>query len=88
VLKWPAFTPTPVHSSIPSRVSQGKTPTKIIRSRAVKGKEKSPWRVLTSSPVIGKKKLNAKHRKNNFKKMVHDPNSSSSDKNYDTDCCK
>jgi hypothetical protein len=48
------------------------------------GKEKSPWRVPNSSPVTQKKKLKAKHRKNNSKKMVHNPNSSNSDKNHDT----
>jgi hypothetical protein len=79
-LKWHAFTLASVHSSTPSRVSQGETPTKIIKLRAVKGKEKSSWRVLTSSPVTQKRKLEAKHRKNNFKKMVHNPNSSNSDK--------
>jgi hypothetical protein len=26
--------------------------------------------------------------KNNFKKKVHNPNSSNSDKNYESDCCK
>jgi hypothetical protein len=66
-----------------SRVSQGKTPTKIIKNRTIKG-EKSPWRVPNSFPVIQKKKLKAKHGKNNFKKMVHNPNSSNSDKNDDT----
>jgi hypothetical protein len=25
---------------------------------------------------------------NNFKEMVHNPNSSNADKNYDSDCCK
>jgi hypothetical protein len=88
VLKWHAFSPASVHSSTPSRISQEKMPTKITKSRAIKGKEKSPWRVLTSSPVIQKKKLTAKHRKNKFKKMVHNPNSSNSNKNDDTDCCK
>jgi predicted YcjX-like family ATPase len=58
-----AFTLASVHSSTPSRVSQGKTPTKIIKSRAIKGKEKSPWRVPSSSPVVQKKKLKAKHRR-------------------------
>jgi hypothetical protein len=55
-----------------------------------------PWRVtrslhgevLTSSPVIHKMKLKAKHMKNNFKKMVHNPNSSNSDRYYDSDWCK
>jgi hypothetical protein len=43
---------------------------------------------LTNSPIIHKKKLKAKHKKNNFKKMVHNPNSSNSDGNYDSVCCK
>jgi hypothetical protein len=55
---------------------------------ANKGKDKSPWRVFTGLPVIQKKELKAKHVKNNFKKMVHNPNSSNSDKNDDSDCCK
>jgi hypothetical protein len=88
VLKWHVFTPASVHSSAPSRVSQEKTPTRIIKHRAIKVKEKSPWRVLSSSPIIGKKNLKARHRKNNFKKMVHNPNSSNSGKNDDSDCCK
>jgi hypothetical protein len=66
----------------------GKMPTKIIKSRAIKRKGKSPWRVPSSSPVIQKKKLKAKHRKNNLKKMVHNPKPSNSDKNDDTNCCK
>jgi hypothetical protein len=88
LLKWHAFTPASVHSSKPSRVSEVKMPTKITKRSAIKGKEKSPWRVPTSSPIIRKKKLKAKHRKNNLKKRVHNPNSSNSDKNDDTDCCK
>jgi hypothetical protein len=44
--------------------------------------------VLTSLPIIQKKKLKAKYMKNNFKKMVHNPNSINSDKNYDSDCCR
>jgi hypothetical protein len=43
--------------------------------------------VLTRSPIIQKKKVNARHRKNNFKKTVHNPNSNNSDKNGDSDCC-
>jgi hypothetical protein len=60
ILKWHAFTPGSIHSSTTIQVSQGKTPTKIIKCKAIKGKEKSPWRVLTSSPIIQKKKLKAK----------------------------
>jgi hypothetical protein len=60
----------------------------MIRRRAIRGKKKSPWRVLTGSPVIQEKKLKARHRKNNFKKTAHNPNSSNSDKNDDSDCCK
>jgi hypothetical protein len=57
------------------------------------GKEKSLWRVLTSSPITQKKKLKARRmknnfRKNNFKKMVHNPKARNSDKNDDNDCCK
>jgi hypothetical protein len=70
------------------RVSMEKTPTTTIKRRAIKGNEKSPRRVLTSSPVTQKTKLKAKHRKNNFKKMVQSPNSSNSDKNDARDCCK
>jgi hypothetical protein len=87
-LIWHAFTPASINSSTPTQVSHGKTPTKIIKHRAIKGKEKSPWRVLTSSHIIQKKKLKAKHGKNNFKKMVHNPNLSTSDKNHDSDCCQ
>jgi hypothetical protein len=65
VLKWYAFTAASVHSSKPIQVSQQKTPTKVIKGRATKGKEKSPWRVLTSSPVIQKMTLKAKHRNKN-----------------------
>jgi hypothetical protein len=57
VLKWHAFTPASVRSSTCSRVSEEKTPIKIIQRKAIKGKEKSSWRVLTSSPVIQKKEL-------------------------------
>jgi hypothetical protein len=44
--------------------------------------------LLVRSPIIQKKKLIANDRKNNFKKMVHNPNSSNSDKTDDSDCCK
>jgi ribosomal silencing factor RsfS len=87
-LKCHAFTPASVHSSASSQISQEKTPNKIIKRRAIEGKEKSPWRVLTSSPIMQKKKLNAKRRKYNFKKTAHSPNSSNPDKNDDSDCCK
>jgi hypothetical protein len=59
VLKWRAFTHASIHSSTPIHVSQGKTPTKIIKRRVSKGKEKSPWRVVTGSPIIQKKQLNS-----------------------------
>jgi hypothetical protein len=59
-----------------------------MKLRTLKGKEKSPWRVLTGSPVIQKRKLKAKHRKNNFEEMVHNPNSSNSDKSNESYCCK
>lgn len=48
-----AFTPAPVHPSTPIQVPPKETPTKIliklfslkkIKLRAVKSKEKSPWR--------------------------------------------
>jgi hypothetical protein len=55
-------------------------PSKVTRS--LRGE------VLTSSPVIQKKKLKAKRMKNNFKEMVRNPNSSNADKNDDSDCCK
>jgi hypothetical protein len=87
-LKWHAFTPASIDSSTPTQVTHGKMPTKIIKHRAIKGKEKSLWRVLTSSHIIQKKKLKAKHGKNNFKKMVHNQNSSNSDKNDYSDCCQ
>jgi hypothetical protein len=88
MLKWHAFTPASVHFSTPSRVSQEKMPTKIIKNRDIKCKEKSPCRVLAGWPVVQKKQLKAKHRKNNFKKTVHNPNSRNSDENDDSDCCK
>jgi hypothetical protein len=68
VLKWHAFTLASVRSSTASRVSQGRTLNKIIKRRAIKGKDKSVWGVLTSSPVFQKKKLKARYWKNNFSK--------------------
>jgi hypothetical protein len=59
VLKWRAFTPAFIHSSTPIQVSLGKMPTKITKGRTIKSKEKSPWSVLTSSPIIQKKKPKA-----------------------------
>jgi hypothetical protein len=44
--------------------------------------------VVSSSPVIQNKKLKTLHMKDNVKKMVHNPNFSSSDKNDDSDCCE
>jgi hypothetical protein len=44
--------------------------------------------VLTRSPVIQRDKLKAKSTKNDFKKIVQNTNSSDSDKNGDSDCCK
>jgi hypothetical protein len=85
VVKWHAFIPASVHSSTPIQVSQEKMPTKVIKCGAIKGK-KSPCSVLTSSPVIQKKKLKANHRKYNFKKTAHNPNSSNSDQNNDSEC--
>jgi hypothetical protein len=64
ILKWRAFTPASLHSLTPSRLSQGKTPTKIIKGRAIKRKEKSPWRIPNCSPIVQKEKLKAKNRKN------------------------
>jgi hypothetical protein len=40
-----------------------------MKHGAIKGKDKFPWRVLTSSPIIQKKKVKAKHRNNNFEKI-------------------
>jgi hypothetical protein len=98
VLKWHDFTPASVHPSTPIQVSQEETPTKTFMelspppklsnsgsSRVTRSLHRE---VLTSSPIIYKKKLKAKHMKNNFKKMVHNPNSSNSDKNDGSGCCK
>jgi hypothetical protein len=88
VLKWHTFTPASVHPSTPTQVSQEKRPTKthgivpsikIIKLRAIRVTRSLQVEVLTSSPII---------QKNSFKKMVHNPNSSNSDKNDDSDCCK
>jgi hypothetical protein len=69
--------------------SSGIVPSpKIIKLGAIKGKEKSPWRVPNSSRVIQKKKLKAKHRKSSCNKMAHNQNWSNSDKSDKTDCCK
>jgi len=45
-------------------------------------------KVLTSSPIIQRKKQAAKCAKNNFKEMIHNPNSISADKNDDSDRCR
>ena len=44
--------------------------------------------VLTTSPIIQRKKQKARRIKNNFKKVVHNANWSDIDKNSDTDWCK
>jgi hypothetical protein len=97
VLKWYAFTPASVHPSTHIQVSQEETSIKSFTALSPPPKlsNSGPSRVtrglhgvvLTNSPVI-QKKLKAKHMKNNFKKMVHNPNSRNSDKNGDSDCCK
>jgi hypothetical protein len=63
ILQYPGFSVRNAnqtfHAIIPS--------TKIIKVRAIKGNDKSSWRFLTSAPIIQKKKLKAKHTKNNLK---------------------
>ena len=76
-LKRRAFTPASVHPSTSIQVSEKKTrnkihgivpSTKIVKLGANNGNEKYPWGVLTSPPIIQKKKQKAKHMKSNFKK--------------------
>jgi hypothetical protein len=98
VLKWHVLTSASVHPSAHNQVSQEETPTKIstelssppklsnsVTSRVTRSLHRE---VLASSANIKNKKLKAKHTKNNFKKMIDNPNSSNSDKNDDNDCCK
>ena len=78
------LTPISFHPSTSNHVSQKEKPTKIHIefSTPPKLRNSGPPRVttkfhgevLTSSPVIQKKKQKAKRMKNNFKKMVHNPN--------------
>jgi hypothetical protein len=49
-------------------------PPKLQNSGPTRVTTKLHGEVLTSSPVIQKKKQKAKRMKNNFKKMVHNPN--------------
>jgi hypothetical protein len=63
-------------------------PPKLSNSGPLKITRSLHGEVLTSSPIIQKKKLKAKHVKNNFKKMVQNLNSSSSDNNDHSGCCK
>jgi hypothetical protein len=86
VLQWHAFTPASVRLSI--RFLRNKGQPKLSKLRAIKGKENFPWRgspKFASHPKVEKK---VKCMNNNFKEMVHNPNSSNADKNYDSDCCK
>ena len=86
VLEWRAFTPESIHPSTHIQVSQDEMPTKSFMelSPPPKLSNSGPSRVtrslhgevLTSLPIIQKKKLKAKYMKSNFKKMVHYPNSS------------
>jgi hypothetical protein len=59
-------------------------PQKLSNSGPSRVRRSLHGEVLTSLPIIQEKKLKAKHMENNFKKMVHNPNSS----NCDSDCCK
>jgi hypothetical protein len=76
----------PSHSTHPG--FSGKNANQNYQTHGHQGKQKSRWRVLTGSPETQQKKLKAKYRKNNFKKMVRSPNSSNSDKNDESGCCK
>jgi hypothetical protein len=73
VLKPHAFALASIHSSTPFQVSQEKTPTKIIKRMTIKRKKKSPWTVLTSSPIIQKRKLKPDVGRI-IQKTVHSPN--------------
>jgi hypothetical protein len=55
-------------------------PTKLSTSGPSRVTRSLHGEVLTSWPIIQKKKLKAKHMKNNFKKMVRNPNSNSAKK--------
>jgi hypothetical protein len=89
--------PPSVHPKTPIQVFQEETATESLMEFPPPPKLSNsvPSRVtrsihgvdVTSSPVIQKNKLKVRHMKNNFKKMVHNPNSSNSDKNDDSDCC-
>jgi len=69
-----------------SQDSRGIFPSPKITKLRARVTTKLHGEVLTSSPVIQKKEQKAKRMKNNFKKMVHSPNWSNSDKNGETDC--
>jgi len=88
LLKWHALTPISVHPSTSIHFSQEEKLTKIHmefspppnlrNSGPPRIKTKLHGEVLTSSPIIQKKKQKVKRIKNNFKKMVHNPNWSNS----------
>jgi hypothetical protein len=66
----------------------GKTPNQNYQTQGHQGSgavSMERCHRLASQP---EEEIKAKHRKSNFKKMVHNPNSSNSDKNEDSDCCK
>lgn len=76
-----------IHPSIhqhPSRFHRKKRQPKFSWNFSLH--QKSP--VLTSSPNIQGKKQDAKAMKHNFKEMVDKQNSSNSEKNDSSDCCK
>jgi hypothetical protein len=97
-LKWHALTPTSELPSTHTKVSQEETRTKTLMelsppptllnsgpsrvTRSLRGE------VFTSSPIIRNMKQKAKRMNNNFKETGHDPNSSNSNKNHDSDCCR
>jgi hypothetical protein len=51
----------------------GKSAHQNFQTRDQQEYGKSPWRVLTSSLIIQKRRLKATYRKNNAKKMFHNP---------------
>jgi hypothetical protein len=62
--------------------------TEIIKLRAIKGSEKFRWRGSHYFISHLAEETESHHVKNNFKKMVHNPNSSNSDISYDSECLK
>jgi hypothetical protein len=63
-------------------------PPKLSNSRPSRVRRSLRGEVLAISPAIQKKKLKAKHMKNDFQKRIHNPNSAILIKNDDIDCCK